>query len=358
MSRACALCWQTKKKCDRKRPCKRCVTFDHVCAEREVAYPRYRGKYTRNVCLGCTTAKTRCGENRPCSRCKRLGITCQLPLALTDTLLSPYSSGGYLPTPSTEGIFQNFLAFLSTVSPFALSDLLSGSEMGFLSALGGMTSVIPFARRREFLGRIVTLAELQQSRPHLISFISNRVQMFLEPEQSTPLIVPENSYSYNDLVTLEHTKAVIEYYLNNHEFEEFPMETGQRPGVMVVAFLDPDQVDASNHVLLGTLNSEAENLTGYTSDEYNAFQNVITADFSNFGGFPQVLRVFHKDDIHIHIAKGMIAFLSPYTEIPFQARLIHKNGHVIPARMVTIATVKPNGGMRLFITAAAPLTCV
>lgn len=346
----CSVCAQAKRKCDRTRPCSRCVSSGHICKDRVKPLPRYHRKYTRNVCIGCAAAKARCGETRPCDRCVRLGIDCHIPLARTETMLTPYRTGGYLPTPSTEGIFQNLYGFLETVSPFILADLLAGSEMTFFSSMGAMASVIPYKRRSDFLGRVVTLAGLQVSRPEMIGFVSNRVQNFLEPEQASPLLVSEVTYAYNELHTLEHTKAMIEYFMNKHEYTLFPSEEGRRPGVIVSAFLDPRLVDGSNHGLIGTLNPEAEAMTGYTSAEYHGFQNVITPDFSNFDGFPQVLRVYHKDDIHVFMARSLLAFLNPGKEVPYEARLIHKNGHIVPARCATLATMKPDGKMDLFMT--------
>lgn len=254
-----------------------------------------------------------------------------------------------------EDIYNKLNGFLETLSPFTLADLLCGTDISFRSSVSGVCSVIPRYRKRELLERMVTLAGLQVSQPEMVGFISNRVHSFLEPEQPTPIAVSQVTNGYNEFDSMDQRKALMEYYMHSHEFAKFPNENGCRPGVMVSTFIEPELVDGAYHGLIGTLNPEAEALTGYTSEEYHRFQNVITPDFSSFDDFPQVLRVYHRDDIFIVVLNGLLAFLSPGTEIHFEARVIHKNGHVIPARLANFATVKPDGKLELFITIAAPL---
>lgn len=245
-----------------------------------------------------------------------------------------------------ENIYHKLHGFLGTLSPFTLTDLLCGPDMGFRSAVTGLCSVIPCFRKRDFLERIVSLAGLQVSQPRMIGFISNRVHAFLEPEQSSPIPDADISCNYDDFDTHEDIKVTMEYYMHKHKFTLFPTDNGRRPAVMV---------DGVCHGLIATLNSEAEQLTGYSSAEYQRYQNVITPDFSSFDDFPQVLRVFHRDDIHIVMQTGLLATLNPATEVPFEARLIHKNGYIIPSKLAYFATVKADGKLELFITIATPL---
>lgn len=296
----------------------------------------------------------RCGETRPCPRCTRLGLDCFLSIPPVNNLVTPYQTGGYLPKPSTESIFQHLHSSLDTVSPLVLGDLLSSSEMAFQSGVSSMCSVIPFGRRRDYLERMVTLAALPVYRPEQIGFVANRVQEYLEPQQAAPLLalpVSEMAYMYHEINSLNKIKKLMEYYLHKHDFVCFPMGAGCRPGVMATSFIDPDLVDGANNGLIGTLNAEAEIFTGYTCEEYHSFQNVITPDFYCFDGFPQVLKVYHKDDIQIYMENAFIAFLNPKTEVLFEARLIHKNGHVVHARFAHFAIVKTNGQMKSLITA-------
>lgn len=337
------------------RPCSRCVSFGHECKDRMPSGPRSRGQYSRNVCTACVAAKVRCSEIRPCARCVRLGLDCRVPVTHTHSMLTPYRTGGYLPAPSGEHIFFHLQAVLESISPFALADLLSGTEMAFLSSLGGMCSVIPFSRRRQYLERILALAALQVSRPQMLGFVCNRIDTFLEPDLTSPLLPPDVSYSYSQLHALDKTRARMEYYLHKHNFESFPMPVGGRPAIMVCTYVQPQLVDGVYHVLMGTLNQEAEAITGYSCAEFQQLQNVITPNFSNFGGYPQLLRVYHRDDIHVCMAKGLLSYINPGVEMPFEARLIHKHGHVVSVRMATLATVKPDGALELMITVIFPI---
>lgn len=359
---SCARCSSDKKRCDKNRPCKRCVSFGHKCTDKARSVgTRPRGlKYTRNPCAECTVSKVKCDGKRPCGRCVRRDIACGVSCSLKLECITPYRTGGYLPTPSTESMFQNYMIFLDTLSPFDLTDILSGSEMSFRSAITGMNSVLSFHRRRDFLERIMTLAELRLHSPDKIPYIANRVHSYLEPEQTAPLLAlpPECiAYGYQDIDSLDNSKAIIEYYMHKYKFTQVPLNNGGRPGIMVSMFVDPEQVDGANHALIGTMNTEAMYLTGYTSEEYHNFQNVITPDFTNYDGFPQVLRVYHKDDIHIHMTKALVAFLKPGVEIPFEARLIHKTGHVVYARFSHVASVKPDGQLKSLVTAVVPVPC-
>lgn len=273
-------------------------------------------------------------------------------------MLVPFHNAASHPSPSCESIFQKLNGFLDAVSPFCLAELLSKSDIVFRSAICGVTMVIPVGRRRGFLQRMITLAGLQVSQPNEIGLISNRVQTFLEPSLTTPLVrrsAPGIAYTYQDLDSLDRTKAMMEYYMYSHEYELFPTINGCRPAVLVSAFLDPDLVDGDNIGLMGTLNPQAEEITGYTSAEFHHFQNVITSDYSNNDGFPQVLRIYHNEDIHIFMAKTLMAFLNPWKEIPFELRIIHKSGLVIPVRVANIATIKPDGQLKSLTTVVAPI---
>lgn len=251
------------------------------------------------------------------------------------------------------------------MSPFLLSELLTGSEMYFISCVACETSVLPVRRRREFLLRMLKLAAFDD--PQIARLASNRVESYLDSGQLT---IPclngmEMSPNYREYV-FDHVidsslsdQQIIDYYLYHHQFTSFPeCIDGTRPGVLVNLFLDPDHVDGSNILLFGAVNSEAENYTGYTSEEYNSFQNVISSGFTNFDGFPETLRIYHRDDIHRVMTKGMLSSLTPGVEIPFEARLIHKNGRFVYVRCAHLTFVKPNGQIKAVVTALLPFASI
>lgn len=380
MSRAACLgCFRHKKKCDKNFPCGRCLLSGKECIEREpVVSSRPKGiRYTTHACVACNQSKVRCSANRPCNRCERLGFECHdYPYKKSTSIgqflsfspnmtITPYSKGARIPIPDLESIYHNFHEFLGTMSPLDLTDLLTGNEMYFLSCLTCATSVLAVPRRRDFLNRMLNLAVFDSNHPDKAILASNRIEAYLECGN-----VSDNGMNTNAICrpnlnghifdSSMSEQQIVDYYFYHHQFTSFPECTdGVRPGVLIYLFLEDHDVDGSSSILVHlAANTEAELITGYTTEEYNSFQNVITSGFTNFDGFPEALRIYHRDDIHLVVTKGMISCLSPGIEIAYEVRLIHTNGRFVYVRCANLTFIKPNGQVQAVVTAFMPLASI
>lgn len=350
------------------RPCARCVAGEYECIPRRPRTPNARSKglkYASNVCDACKHSKARCGKGRPCPRCIRLGIACLKNSPGPNNAVSPFGAAALYPLPDLEANFRKFSEFLGTVSPFALTDLLTGPEMLFRSSVACATSAVPSNRRRDLLTRFLDLAPLDLYAPVLSRLAHSRVKNFLELStveipasklnDSNEIENSSNIDFTSEFDSSESDKALLEYYLYEHQFLALPECLGRevRPGVLVNVIMD---TGGGNVALVSSANSEAELYTGYTSEQYSALQNSISSGFTAIHDFPEVLKLYHRDDIHKVMGAGLLSLLSGGNEVAFEARLVHSSGHIVQAKGSQMTMTKPNGQVKVIATAVVPLT--
>lgn len=359
---ACVHCSRLKKRCEKIRPCKRCIDMGVSCEDKPTTRAKRRTgiSYTSKACAECNRAKTRCGIERPCPRCQRLHIHCYDPASskssagtVTNTLprsvvysyIEPGSTR--LPPPDMEQMYHYLSQAMEAFSPFVAADLFtSGTNSWFISSVGCMSSLIPKARVRPFVQKLYSVANVPLSE---VDSALSRIELLENPSSISPL--PVTRY---DVLPVLSDNELIYHYTFRHQFKVFNNFPSRRTrsGLNVSLFLRDSSM--GKFVLKRHLSPQCADLFGYTPEQFSAMITHVDSKLYRSEEFPTAMCFIHNEDIFAYSVVLLKAFLTPRTEWSGRVRVIHSNCTFIPCIFTQIVELYPDGTVRAIISHFVP----
>lgn len=365
-NKACTNCFRHKKRCDRQRPCQRCIDSFIDCTEREVvSHRRPIGiPYTSKACIECNRSKTRCGDDRPCTRCVRIGLSCRdpprrvisehIPSSIVSAYMRPSSI--QFPEPDISVMYEHLCASMKSISPFTIGELFTDDHaLWFISTIGCLSSLIPRSETGNIARQLLERSALELNEQHLalqrLSYIDEPNRVMLESSCQLSKLKRDNPR-----IHLNHLddKELVYYFFHVHTFNASKRYVvPPLYGVSVSIFMRNPE---SNKVVLSHfLSPVAETIFGYTSEQFAGISTEFgsTIDYSA-EGFPQILCHFHNEDVLSYCSDSLRGFLNPGQEIEGRLRVIHSNCTFIPCTSTQVVVLYGDGGIRAIITQFIP----
>jgi hypothetical protein len=316
---ACVPCVKAKVRCGTKRPCQRCVQRGQTdrCVDRgsdaevEEEPKSSRSRYKRisvPACLHCKLSKSACNVESPCKRCLRLDLPClrQSRKASSSSssipAFAPAQSRSAIPIQddeiTTESVCRNpvpvfsamsvpsrqcyqlrelydqFMLNIEFYSPFAISEFFGNSTLSSFSSLVGIILFyLPKDMSCSILRKMSSCAN-----SCLSSAVSSRPIAELKRLQDPNLLVNAVPSVKIDLAHDVETGFIRQtsqldssdsFYLDHFPFPSifpFPFLEGKPVGVI---YLKHPSAESKNSLMVEPhLNSHAESILGYSSEEF------------------------------------------------------------------------------------------